>query len=227
MDGELDWSGVARLRQGLYRFFGAGLTGPDEDRVRALVAAAEILDASGIEHFAFATPWARLLSVIGDLPPVGDLEAEYVRLFVVGPGPTPCPPYESHYLGKPRHGDPAVIVGSLERKFRSLGLTLVPGNARTHDHAATELEVLSELCRDEHAAWCDGALADVARLQEAELDILEEHLGRWFGVFARHVSEQTRQPFYACLTETADAFLYHDRELLRVVVRAGRVEAVP
>ena len=75
-----------------------------------------------------------------------ELLDEYERLFV-GPGRTPCPPYESLWLGgQPRleqgrlMGAASVAVADL---YRGLGLDVAAAAHELPDHVAIELEALA------------------------------------------------------------------------------------
>jgi len=45
-------NGLARLRQGLYRFIAAGLLPPDSERMTALASAIAVIETSTIDGFA-------------------------------------------------------------------------------------------------------------------------------------------------------------------------------
>ncbi|MFQ5947271.1 MAG: molecular chaperone [Acidimicrobiia bacterium] len=208
------WAHVARLRQGLYRFFAAGLLPPDPERLVKLAAAAKLLDEAGIDAFAFAGPWKALVLSVSRLPAAEALQVEYLRLFVVGVDGALCPPVESYYVASPRGGGPAIVTGELEREYRRLGLVSTPARSTASDHVATELELMASLCGRESRAWAKGRVAEVAGILEKEHGFLRRHLGRWFPTFARGVSEKAPPGFYRTLVETAGAFLHHDQELV-------------
>lgn len=116
---------------------------------------------------------------------------EYERLFV-GPGRTPCPPYESLWregLARPEQGR---LMGAVSTAvvdlYHGLGLDVAGAAHELPDHIAIELEALA------HAAGRDDPAA--ARVADA---LLGEHLGTWVPAFCRAVEAESEAPFYAAL----------------------------
>jgi TorA maturation chaperone TorD len=214
-----DWAEMAQLRQGLYRFFGGGLLVPDRHRFEAILDAAGVLDGAGIEDFAFALPWRRFTDTLDTLPPLEDLDAEYIRLFVSGAGGGACPAVESEYTARPGPGA-ALVAVELEAEYATLGLELAGSMAATADHAATELEAMAVLCHREAHAWEEDALAAVVEVLRAEWSFLHQHLGRWLPLFAHRLRDHAPAGFYPALVDAADAFVQHDRELVASLAQA-------
>jgi TorA maturation chaperone TorD len=211
---DLDWPSVARLRQGLYRFYAGALLSPTPQRVRELAAAAEFLDASGIEAFAFAGSWRQIRGVLEPRPTSEELRSDYIRLFVAAPGGPSCPPVESYYAVTNASGSAALLIGELERIYRRIGLELASGGAVTVDHVSTELEAMAHLCRREASAREDLDERTVGEILRTSLAFLNRHLGRWLPVFGQRVHETAPQSFYAVVTRAAAAFVRHDLDLL-------------
>ena len=119
-----------------------------------------------------------------------ELLEEYERLFV-GPGRTPCPPYESLWRdGRPRL-EQGRVMGSAAAEaaalYRRLGLRLRPGAHELPDHIAIEWEALAyaiERNADEHAT-----------------QLLRQHLARWMAGFCAAVANETTHPFYRALAQ--------------------------
>ena len=141
---------IARLRQGLYRFFGGALLAPRETWLESLTAAAGYLDGLGIEAYAFYPSWRALVDRIMDLEELSVLEAEYVRLFASGTDDALCPPTESYYRARAEGGGMARVMAELGHEYRALGIAVA---GEGPDHAVTELEVMSSLCASEAHAW--------------------------------------------------------------------------
>ena len=149
-------------------------------------AAAEVAEALGLD----AGPVEELAGQARDSS-AGELLDEYERLFV-GPGRTPCPPYESLWLeGRPRleqgrlMGAASVAVADL---YRALGLDVAAAAHELPDHLAIELEALAV------ALDADGAAAEGARTA-----LLHEHLAGWVPALCAAVEREAGQPFYAVL----------------------------
>ncbi|MDH3731654.1 MAG: molecular chaperone TorD family protein, partial [Acidimicrobiia bacterium] len=175
---------IARLRQGLYRFFGGALIAPDEERLASLTAAANLLDAMGLEAYAFHSQWRSLSDIMRQLPDERALKAEYVRLFASGVDDSFCPPIESYYRAEAKGGGTAALVSSLERQYLALGFTPIDGS-EAPDHVATELEVMSALCDREAVAWTLGNAPRAVSTLADQDRFLRYHLASWFPAFRR------------------------------------------
>ena len=221
--GEGEGTRLARLRQGLYRFFAASLLYPDAERLALLIEASRLLDAEDLHAFAFYGPWRRLRGALEDLldrAEVG-LEEEYVRLLLVSGDGALCPPHEAFYLAPP---GPAIglVLAELEQEYARIGVS-PSGELRSFpDHAAVELEAMAFLCDGEARARenkgpgeVDGALAD----QRA---FLGQHLGRWFPIFTGRVMKLSAGSFYAAVVGAADAYVRHDLDLLSLLAKGVR-----
>jgi putative dimethyl sulfoxide reductase chaperone len=156
--------------------------------------ALEAADALGLD----AAPIEELGdSVAGATPEV--LLDEYERLFV-GPGRTPCPPYESLWLeGGPRleqgrlMGAASTAVADL---YKTLGLDVAAAAHELPDHVAIELEGLAVALRTEGAAAETAARA-----------LLHEHLAGWLPAFCAAVEREAQQPFYVTLARVTTAWV--------------------
>ncbi len=215
---------IARLRQGLYRFFGGALLAPDDARLESLTAAAKLLDGMGMEAYAFHTQWRELVTSIHEIPGIRVLKADYIRLFASGVDSSFCPPIESFYRTEAKGGGMAALVAALEREYRSLGLTPV-ADSEAPDHVATELEVMSALCDGEAVAWTFGNAANAVAALADQDRFLRGHLSVWFPAFRQRVLDAEPLDFYRALIEAAHAFLVHDADLIGVMRREFEVVA--
>ena len=168
----------------------AELSAWDESWPLAREIAEEIgLDAGPVEELAACSSGVA----------VDELLDEYERLFV-GPGRTPCPPYESLWRsGQPRleqsrlMGAASVAVADL---YRGLGLDVAAAAHELPDHLAIELEALAV------ALGAEGAAAE-----EARRALLHEHLLSWLPALCAAVEREARQPFYAVLARVTTAWV--------------------
>ncbi|MEE8330607.1 MAG: molecular chaperone TorD family protein, partial [Acidimicrobiia bacterium] len=206
---------IARLRQGLYRFFGGALLAPDDARLESLAAAAKLLDGMGMEAYAFHTQWRVLVTAIHEFPASRTLAAEYVRLFASGVDFSLCPPIESYYRTEAKGGGMGALVAALEREYHGLGLRPIAGS-EPPDHAATELEVMSALCDGEAIAWTFGNAPNAIAALAGQDRFLRDHLSVWFPAFRQRVLDAEPLDFYRALIEAAHAFLVHDADLIGV-----------
>ena len=207
------WADTARLRQGLYRFFGGALLPPEGDRVESLLAAAAYLDDLGIEAFAFAGPWNAMLDAFEALPSSDELSTEYIRLFASGMDGELCPPTESFYRSAADGGGMATAVALVQRDYAEMGLSVV-GTSQPPDHGTSQLEAMAGLCGRELAAWTAEKPDRVLLLLDAEQSFLRRHLAAWFPAFHARVEQSSRLPLYAATVGATHAFLVHEVDFL-------------
>ena len=80
----------------------------------------------------------------GCSPDFGELETEYVRLFIAGPGGVPAPLYEScHASGNPRTMGQSAL--DMRTRLAEAGLAVNLDSNEPPDHLAIELEYLYHL----------------------------------------------------------------------------------
>jgi TorA maturation chaperone TorD len=212
------WSlaALARLRSTLYGVLSLAYLPPDEHRLQVLRDVAIGLKAHRdlMAELAFYTPWMRLIAVLArqvicDVP----LQEEHTRLFAVNPDGPVCFPYESAYLTD--HGEsPGLLIAEVARCYRTAGLEVAPKAHERADHVSVELEFMAYLCDAEALAWGRGSHDEARLALLQEQDFLHHHLGQWLSGFARAVSASTSNVFYKAVSEAADAFVQHDRDLL-------------
>lgn len=122
------------------------------------------------------------------------LAREFERLFV-GPGPVPCPPYESYWrpdaTGPLRGTLMGPCVTDLLALYRALGLQVRRAAAELPDHVAVELEALSV------AAGEAGHPEVLARLYG-------DHLSVWLPRFCDAVMTETVEDYYRSLANETD-----------------------
>ena len=125
------------------------------------------------------------LATAADAP---GLIEEHERL-MVGPGRTPCPPYESMWADEapPQRGiTMGTAAGAVLALYRRAGLAMRPHPGELPDHLVVECEAL---------AWCleqDRATA-VART------LLNDHLLQWLPRFCEAVRTAAEHPYYQTL----------------------------
>ncbi|HUB71640.1 MAG TPA: molecular chaperone TorD family protein [Acidimicrobiales bacterium] len=142
----------------------------------------------GVRDRAPTSPQLAPLAVSGQ--ELGLLD-EYERLFV-GPGPVPCPPYESFW----REDVPIDIrrslmgpcTAQLRQLYRDLGIELAADSGELPDHVAVEFEALA-------FALSSDETSEVARA------IWSDHLGHWLPRLCRAVSREAEARFYKDLAQ--------------------------
>ncbi len=205
---------LGRLRQGLYRLFGALFLYPDGERLATLSVVAEELQEAedSWSGFAFSDTLRRLLERLTGLDesPHMEIEEECTRLFLVNPV---APPYESFYMDAEGLARGWISV-QLEREYADSGLSLARTLKEPPDHVAVELEFMAFLCGQQADAWEGKAETDRIRAQARQRAFLGQHLACWFPRFAARAKEANPTALYDVATAAAAAFVHHDVDLL-------------
>jgi TorA maturation chaperone TorD len=209
---------IARSRQGLYRFFGSALRYPDPAQLDVLRAAVSYLENMGMDDFAYYAAWRRFTDAFPSTLDSDALAVEYVRLFASGTDGALCPPIESFYVARAEGGGIAENMAALQRTYRELGLSTKAGG-ESPDHASAELEVLSVLCGREAERWSAEDLDEVARLLARQHMFLRTHLMAWFPQFRGKIAATGTDLFYPGVVEATYAFLVHDVDWTKAVLR--------
>jgi TorA maturation chaperone TorD len=181
----------------LYRFLAEGFSPPDSDRLaylRGMVPAVEAACAEIVEAGqASGLPKLQHLTEALDLAvaaSVGDIQAEYTRLFVAGRPTTPCRLLESVQRERALVGESAEDAASTYFRF---GLE---AQTREPDHLATELEFLAYL-----TGTPVGSEKDRARANGARQRFLQQHLLAWGPRLVTKIHEHTSVPPFPALAD--------------------------
>ena len=114
------------------------------------------------------------------------LLAQYEQLFV-GPGPVPCPPYESYWRNDVSPDIRRSLMGpctaDLARIYADVGLVIAPEIGEMPDNVAIEFEALA------YALVLEGGRA-------AARELVVEHVKRWIPQLCRAVRRSADTPFY-------------------------------
>lgn len=124
------------------------------------------------------------------------LVEEHERLFV-GPGRTPCPPYESMWMddAPPERGIMmGAAAGAVLNLYRRAGLTMRPHPGELPDHLVVETEALT---------WC------LERNREPAVAhaLITDHLACWVPRFCDAVRTAAKHPYYQALAELTPAWI--------------------
>jgi len=130
-------------------------------------------------HYDWLQPAAQELEQL----PLEEWQAEHTRLFVSGYPTTPCPPFESAYLGGRMYGPQTQVLKQL---YKRMGM--YPSGASA-DYLGTLLEC---------AAYLNTNPA-VGKVFWSEL--WHEHLARWVPRFCRELQLESRLMLYRSIAE--------------------------
>jgi TorA maturation chaperone TorD len=167
----------------LFRFLSLCFTYPNDDRFQALADTLSLL-ATDLEIEQSCADTDTPLSI-------EDMQAEYVRLFINGPGGVAAPPYASVYINhtgllRQQGFDEALAM------YRRAGLE-PDSSDDLPDHIRYELAFIALLLeRGDH--------------DRAE-EFIDRHLGRWFPRFANRLLSAEPHPFYHTLGRATDLCL--------------------
>ncbi len=202
---------LSRLRQGIYRFVGAGFSHPTPDLIAAAGGTMELFDTLDIFDYSFAPDIADAISEVAQAD-LAELSVAFVAIFEAGVGGVSCPPFETAYVGNPRTGDVATLQSDLKRAYLRFGLNPKSVSSGEVDHISTELHVMARLC----ALTADGDSTDrsAGRVLAYQSEFLDMHLLVWAPEFVAKVASVDRHPVYTSLSRGLASFLAHERQLV-------------
>jgi DMSO reductase family type II enzyme chaperone len=195
---------AAAQRSRLYQLLGAAFAFPDEEFFDAV---RDGTLATALAHLCGALPYdltgVATLGLGGAGESYADFEAEYIRLFDVGPAGPPCPLYGGLYIG-----DRMKVMEDATRFYNFFSLRVSQQLRELPDHITTELEFLHYLTFREAEARQHGL--DASPLLRAQRDFLARHLCRWVPRLQSRLAKQTTLPFFPALVQFAAGFLAAD-----------------
>ena len=223
---EANLADVASVRHKTYCILSAFFQYPgDQDSERLLGFIDETEgDTKLTENFPYFNSLKKLFDSFKQLEgdARSDLQSEYVDIFQVGRPATPCPLYESSYLGG---GGPMIgwVVSNVERSYVAGGFSLSDeAKNELPDHLGLELEYLSILCAKETDARDDDRVEDATSALLLQQTFLHEHLLRWIKLVTDKLRLVTDdKSLYHQLADVTYAFVVHDADLVDSFAKAG------
>ena len=187
-----------------------------------------------LEDLPDLSPIIQDLGLIDFLPltcnlQLSDLQAEHRQIF----GLTGSLCYETE-LGMPNEYRQSQEMADIAGFYRAFGFQVGGERRERPDHLATELEFLYVLSLKEAYAAEQGIDEHVEVCIEARRAFLEDHLGRWIGLFAQSVAhsvgpDRADHP-YLWLSQLAAAVVQSDAGGLGLSLadrRLGEVQPTP
>lgn len=176
---------------------------------------------------AFNPAGSELQSIIDDLRELlkdqsqaisrENLEEEYNRLFA-HLGSTNCPPYETEY-GYDNVFQKTQAMADIAGFYRAYKLDVADANAERVDFISTELEFMSFLAMNEAYAYESGNRDQLDVCVDTQRLFLNDHLGRWVGVFVNILSCSTSNGFYQLIGRLTKAFFDNEATRLSITVK--------
>lgn len=206
---------LSRLRQGVYRLLGAGLSRPTADLLETAVAAPALLDEMGLFDFSYAGDLIEACEALGEADLEG-LSISYATMFETGVAGAAGPPHESAFRADARTGQVAEVVAELKRTVLRFGLQLEEAHGDMVDHIGTELEIMAALCRREGERRSQDRSVD--RVLAQQWEFLEDHLLAWAPAYAQRVTESEGDAAYISVASALVAFLADERQLVPLLL---------
>ncbi|MEK6709265.1 MAG: molecular chaperone TorD family protein [Nitrospinota bacterium] len=208
---------TALARARLYSYLAACFRYPDVDAWQELTSQ----DARSTLAFACAllaerAPYEALRLHCGGLPLRGIQDLESLSLHheaVFGHTVSKqCPPYETEYTNMHLFQQ-SDYLADLAGFYRAFGVEVKAGTERL-DHLAIQLEFLHLAAfKEAHALERgDAEGADVCR--EAQASFIEDHLGRWAGIFANRLERRDGEGPYAAAARLLRDFMAAEQQVL-------------
>lgn len=201
---------TALARARLYAYLAACFRYPDEAAWRELTCQeARSTLAFACALLAERAPYEALRPHCGGIPlrGIGSLDAlreGYEAVF----GHTvskQCPPYETEYTNMHLFQQ-SDYLADLAGFYRAFGVEVKAGTERL-DHLAIQLEFLHLAAFKEAHALERGDAEGAEVCREAQAAFIEDHLGRWAGVFAKRLERKDPQGPYAAAARMLSDFI--------------------
>ncbi len=227
MEGlEANLSDVASLRHKTYCILSAFFQYPGKQDTERIL---EFIEETGedtelTESFPYFNSLKQLFESFKQLgdDARSDLQSEYIDIFKVGRPDTPCPLYESSYLGG---GGPMIgwVVSNVERSYVAGGYSLADtAKGELPDHLGLELEYMSILCAKETDARDEDMVDDAAGSLRLQRTFLHQHLLRWIKLVTDKLRLVTNdESLYHQLADVTHAFVVHDGDFVDSLAEAG------
>lgn len=125
--------------------------------------------------------------------------------------------YETEY-GLPHEYRQSQEMADIAGFYRAFGFSLGGAVRERPDHVAVELEFMHILALKEAYALETGIPEHVEICVEAQGKFLQDHLGRWVGLFAQSVAHNAPDSLYVALAQFAAAFVQADAHRLGIML---------
>lgn len=123
--------------------------------------------------------------------------------------------YETEY-GLPHEYRQSQEMADIAGFYRAFGFNLGGQKRERPDHVAVELEFVHALALKEAYALETGIPEQLEICQAAQGKFLQDHLGRWIGLFAQSVAHNAPDSLYAALAQFTADFVQADAERLGI-----------
>ena len=116
-----------------------------------------------------------------------------------------CPPYETEYTNMHLFQQ-SDFLADLAGFYRAFGVAVKEGTERL-DHLAIQLEFLHLASFKEARALESGEAEAAAVCRDAQTSFIEDHLGRWAGIFAKRLERKDHEGTYAAAARMLRDFI--------------------
>jgi putative dimethyl sulfoxide reductase chaperone len=198
-------SGPEVARSKCYALLASGFSAPDEERF-AQLSSGELLKLLEEQLPELPYEFEFALAPLPSEWSAEDYEAEFLRLFEVGPGGPPCPLY-----GGVWSADRMKSMEEVMRFYKYFGLKLSDERRVPPDHLTTELEFLHYLTFRQAASKLDTMAQSYRR---AQLDFIARQPGRWVPKLKERLDGIEAAACFASLLDTTARFLATDHGYL-------------
>lgn len=163
------------------------------------------------------------IGVQPNIPTNSLLELQAAHRHTFGTAGSLC--YETEY-GLPHEYRQSQEMADIAGFYRAFGFSLGGAVRERPDHVAVELEFMHILALKEAYALETGISEHVEICVEAQGKFLQDHLGRWVGLFAQSVAHNAPDSLYVALAQFTAAFVQADAHRLGIMLDQPELAAV-
>lgn len=212
---------LALARADVYRFLSMAFIYPDKEKIAELHELASDLDASlsvlpydmREEFYAFASQL--------ESADVAALQPDYTEMFLTRMF---CPSTETTY-GKNSFNQPN-ILGDISGFYKAFGFVMKDDATYAFDQVFVELEFMSFLELKIAYALDQNMEEEIDICLSAERRFLEQHIGKWTGVFGENLAARANEAYYRSLGLLISKFMGSELKFFGIEVDS-RIKELP
>ena len=212
---------LALARADVYRFLSMAFVYPDKDRLTTLHELAADMDSSiSLLPYDMKEEYLAFTNLIETVD-VAALQPDFTEMFLTRMF---CPSSETTY-GKNSFNQPN-ILGDISGFYKAFGFVMKDDAGVSFDQITVELEFMSFLELKIAYALDQAMEENIDICLSAERRFLEQHIGKWTGVFGENLAARANEAYYRNLGLLLSKFMGSELKFFGIEVDS-RIKELP
>jgi DMSO reductase family type II enzyme chaperone len=212
---------LALARADVYRFLSMAFVYPDKDKLTTLHELASDMDSSiSLLPYDMKEEYLAFTNLIETVD-VTALQPDFTEMFLTRMF---CPLTETTY-GKNSFNQPN-ILGDISGFYKAFGFVMNDDAGVAFDHVTVELEFMSFLELKIAYALDQAMEENIDICLSAERRFLEQHIGKWTGVFGENLAARANEAYYRNLGLLLSKFMGSELKFFGIEVDS-RIKELP